>query len=275
MITLKQKTDSGDDLEATFLPERGLNLVSFKRAGIEVIDQGTREAFEKSSNGLGPIIGPHFSSKPHSSDSSHGDNLYHGIGRYAPWQVQQHNGNKLIGTLTGKDTWESKTLAALEGQNFKMYYSAELTKKGLLIDLGIVSDTDSLIGIDFHYALPEGKGTLISEVRDHYYDEEIKLKRIPKEWNYSPQGLLKFDLSHDGNFAFHPLKNPLNGKITLLTSSYQLEVRYNCDCQENSWQLYRPKREQYVCINPISSQNPWKPNLSVSSIQIELEVVVK
>jgi hypothetical protein len=80
------------------------------------------------------------------------------------------------------------------------------------------------------------------------------------------------DLSESGNYAFHPLKDPLRGKIILQTPQYQLETRYSCTSQENSWEFYKPTNGSFVCINPLSSQNPWRPNLSVSSIHIEIEI---
>ena len=56
-MSLKLKHTS---YEATFLPELGMNLASFKWEGIEIIDQSTKPVFEDRFGGLGPLIGPHF-----------------------------------------------------------------------------------------------------------------------------------------------------------------------------------------------------------------------
>lgn len=54
-LTLKNK-----DLTATFLPELGMNLASYKKGDYEAIDQNTQGEFEERFAGLGPLIGPHF-----------------------------------------------------------------------------------------------------------------------------------------------------------------------------------------------------------------------
>lgn len=42
--------------------------------------------------------------------------------------------------------------------------------------------------------------------------------------------------------------------------------------EENCWQLYHPEGASFVCIEPISSQDPRHPNLSVSAISIRLAI---
>lgn len=254
MFTLKKTTENGSLLEAAFEAEGGLRLISFKREGIEVIDQKSQSSDEKRIEG---VIGPH---------------LYQEILNQIPWQIEQKE-NRFIGTLTGKDIWNDKPLSNWIGQNFKMLMNAELTSRGLILDLSIVSDTDSLIGFDVHYFLPQKKGVVQSEVKDFYYDPEIKLKKIPKEWDYSTLGLLTHSLDHECNYAFHSLKNPLKGSILLHTDDFTVATRYSCHCQENCWQLVHATESDYVSIKPMSAQNPWRTNLTVSGIQIELEIL--
>ena len=59
-IRLKNTSTQGHPLEATFLPEGGMNLCSYRLGEIEVIDQETLPLFEERRAGLGALIGPHF-----------------------------------------------------------------------------------------------------------------------------------------------------------------------------------------------------------------------
>ena len=59
-IVLKNTTEKGEQLEAVFLQDLGLNLKSYKKDDLEIIDQSTQAEFENRFSGLGPLIGPHF-----------------------------------------------------------------------------------------------------------------------------------------------------------------------------------------------------------------------
>ena len=59
-ITLTNIAPKGELLQATYLPEKGMNLISYKMGDIEVIDQSTYPLFEERFAGLGALIGPHF-----------------------------------------------------------------------------------------------------------------------------------------------------------------------------------------------------------------------
>lgn len=285
-IVLKSKTPSGELLEATYLPGVGMNLISFKKGNIEVIDQSTRAQFDERFAGLGALIGPHFHRRkvlppikdeslfPHiarAKKEGSSDPFSHGIGRYAPWKVEATE-HHIKGILTGKDEWNGVPLASLEGQNFKMTYQAELHPTGLSIEMSVVSDTDSIVGIHHYYYLPKGTGKVISDVQDYYLENGEK-KPLDSTWNITNRHHMEFDLKNGADYTFHPFPNPLEGKITLDTGSYQLITRYSCASQENSWQLYHPKDASFVCIEPLSAQDPRHPNLTVSSIKIHLEVV--
>ena len=284
-ITLKNTTTSGIPLEATFLPSKGMNLISYKRGNIEVIDQSTKWEFERRYAGLGALIGPHFHRrKPHlipkmdvakfpylaNLNKEQTDPLSHGIGRYAPWQAQ-FTGTSIEAKLSGKDTWNDVPLSTLEGQNFQMTFHVDLTKLGLDLKLSVVSDTDSIVGIHYYYYLPEGKGTVISQVQKTYIANNER-KPFPQDWKIDEQHFLYYELDQDTDFTFFPYPNPLEGNITLKTEKYHLVTTYACASQENSWQLWHPKGASFVCIEPVSSQDPRHPNLSVSSINIRLEI---
>ena len=287
-ITLKNKTTRGESLEVTYLPEKGMNMISFKKGDLEIIDQSTKALFEERFAGLGALIGPHFHHKnaavvPKVKDESlfpHiarvkakgiQDPFSHGIGRYAPWQVEARE-HWVRGILTGKDQWNGVPLAELEGQNFKMTFEAELLPDGLHLDLAIVSDSDSLVGIHYYYHLPEGKGVVKSEVQDFILDHNER-KPIPSSWNFNEQHQLIYPLEQDTDFTFFPFPDPLEGSILLDAGVYRLRTKYSCLSQENSWQLYHPAGASFVCIEPLSSQDPRHPNLTVSSLKIHLQIL--
>lgn len=286
-LILTNKTSDGAPLQATFLPDQGMNLISFKKGDLEVIDQSTRPLFEERFAGLGALIGPHFHRRhaaalPKITDESlfphiarvkaKGilDSFSHGIARYAPWKTIS-TPTSVKATLTGKDTWKGVPLAALEGQNFTMHYNATLTEKGLEIAMDVVSDTDSLVGIHYYYHLPKGKGKVISGIQPQYIAKE-GLQPVPKEWMNNQQ-VLTFDLSNAADYTFFPFPEASGGKIILDAGDYRLQTTYKSPSQENCWQLYHPQGASFVCIEPLSSQDPRHPNLSVSSLKIALEFV--
>lgn len=287
-IVLENLTPQGQLLQATFLPERGMNLISYKKGDLEVIEQSTWSIFEERFAGLGALIGPHFHRRPPeivpklkdeslfphiARVKSKGvqDPFSHGIARYAPWQAEATQ-TAVKAVLTGKDTWNGVPLSELEGQNFTMNFQADLKEDGLHLELSVVSDTSSLVGIHYYYALPQGKGKIISRVMDQVRMEG-ELRPIPADWNFDDQQLLTFDLDQETDFTFRPYPNGLEGDILMENEAYCLRTRYKCLCEENCWQLYHPKGAPFVCIEPISSQEPRHPNLTVSSIQIHIEII--
>jgi hypothetical protein len=274
-IFLECQTASGAPLQATFLPEYGMNMISYKMGDIEIIDQTTKEQFEKRSAGLGAIIGPHFHTKrqlvnslkldaekfPHILNikpNSSNDYFSHGIGRYAPWKSTS-TPTKVTAELTGKDLLKNIPLSTLEGQNFKMNFSAELTPDGLNIKMSVVSDTASLVGIHYYYHLPENSGKVFAKVKNNH--------------NISESHDLIFDLENEVDETYHPFPNPLEGQILLDTGTYKLLTTYASHSEENCFQLYHPKNASFVCIEPLSAKNPRNANLTVSSISINLKIL--
>lgn len=286
-IILKNQSPSGEILQATFLPDHGMNLISFKKGSIEAIDQSTRTLFDERFAGLGALIGPHFHRRhpatlPKIADESlfphiarvkakdTPDPFSHGIARYAPWKAEAGE-TSVKATLSGKDTWNGVPLAALEGQNFKMNFNASLTTSSLNINIDVVSDSDSLVGLHYYYHLPEKTGRVLAAVQPKYIGPN-GLEPLPDTWNINNQQLLIFDLDQEADFTFFPFPSPREAKITLDTGLYQLITSYTCQSSENCWQLYHPKGASFVCIEPISSQDPRHPNLTVSALQISLEI---
>ena len=180
-ISLKNRTPSGSPLEAIYLPEMGMNMISFKRGDIEVIDQSTWNLFDERFAGLGPLIGPHFHHrKPEIIKPIPDESLFphiarlrakgiqepfsHGIARYASWKTE-FTETSIRAVITGKDTWNGIALSQLEGQEFRMTLHVDLTPSGLKIHLAVASDTDSLVGIHYYYRLPQGRGKIKSFVQ--------------------------------------------------------------------------------------------------------------
>lgn len=275
-------------LEATFLPDSGMNMASYKLGDIEVIDQSTRNLFEERFAGLGALIGPHFHRRkketlPKIKDESlfpHiarvkakgvDDPFSHGIGRYAPWKAES-DVSKIKAELSGKDVWNGVPVSALEGQNFKMVYAAELLPTGLQIDISVVSDADSLVGLHYYYYLPQGQGTVYSRVQDCILDNG-ETRPIPRDWKYdADQKHLQLSLDRAYDNTFYPFPDTLEAQIMLDAGSYRLFVSYTCASQENAWQLYHPAGASFVCIEPLSAQDPRHPNLTVSSLRVHLQI---
>lgn len=288
MIVLEHQTKQGERLQATFLPDKGMNLISLKKGELEVIDQTTQSLFDERYAGLGTLIGPHFHHRqPNLIPTIKDEQLFphiarvkakgivdpfsHGIARYAPWKAESTT-MSVKAQLSGKNTWNGVPLSSLEGQNFNMYLEAHLRENGLFLNLSITSDKDSLVGIHYYYALPHGKGRIKSDIQNQVRINR-ELQPIPSDWKFDSQHHLSFDLNNEADFTFRPYPDLLKGSILLETEEYQLHTRYECPCAENCWQLYHPKDASFVCIEPISAQDPLHPNLTVSSLSIHLEIL--
>lgn len=259
-----------ENFKAEFLPEMGMALKSFTDGSTEAIAQSTAAEFTQTRAGLGVLIGPHFLSRPLLKEKlKENDPYLHGIARYAPWNFE-HGTTWIHARLTGKDTLNGKPLAELEGQDFEISYKAHLDKEGLHSKLSIVSETDSLVGAHFYYNLPEGKGIVSSKIKPVCLDQGEAIPVNPEWLEKDSEHNLSFDLQNETDYSFYPYPNPLEGTIQLDTQTHTLHVRYKSPSAENCWQLWHPKGADFVCIEPISSQNPRKPNLTVSQLEISL-----
>lgn len=284
--TLKVSLEDGSQLEATFLPAEGMTLSSFKLDQIEVIDPRSAEGFKDRHAGLGVLIGPHFHRRktqiiPKITDESlfphiarcraQGieDPFSHGVARYAPWKTTCTE-NRIDATLSGKDVWQGVPLKDIEGQDFEMRMKVELLKTGLHLDLSVVSESDSLVGIHYYYQLPEGPKRILSRVKPFCLDQGEK-KPVNPSW-LQDNHRLEIPLKGKIDAAFYPYPDPLNGEIDLMTDRFVLKTRYSCLSAENCWQLFHPEEASFVCIEPISAQDPHHPNLTASSLSLNLMI---
>lgn len=286
---LERETPKGV-LKAVFNPEKGMNLTSFSLNGVEVIDQSTKNLFEERFAGLGALIGPHFHRRknppkvdlpPSFKRLSKGKKIEeeevfsHGIARYVPWETQVSK-EIIDAKLSGKSEVEGVPIAKFEGQGFQMRYLGRLTDEGLSIKLSIVSDSDSLVGLHYYYRLPEGKGTIKTQAAPRFRKTHDEVADLPQDWVQGEGNRIELNLeSQEADFGFHPYPSPFGNEIILETNEYTLTTQYSCASEENSFQIYRPKGADFVCIEPLSSSNPKKPQLTVSSIEVLLGIDVK
>lgn len=291
-IVLKNVAEDGTPLQVTYLPGKGMNMVSYKKGDIEVIDPSTAPLFEERFAGLGPLIGPHFHKRkpeilpkisqeelfPHiarvRAKNGGVDPFSHGVGRYAPWTYEATE-NSVKAVLTGKDEWNGIALKDIENQDFTMKFDAELLPDGLHLELSVVSDSDSLVGIHYYYHLPQGKGTVSSGVQNKFIAIDKTLP-IPGDWDYDLTSQeLNFSLNNEADFTFHPFPDPTKGEVLLDAGDYQLKTSFVSDSEECCFQLWHPRDASFVCIEPVSAYNPRSLSLSVSSIKIHLEIIAE
>lgn len=284
--TLRLKLEDGSLLEATFLPAEGMTLSSFKRDQIEVIDPLSAEGFKDRHAGLGVLIGPHFHRRkpalvpalpdetlfPHIARcKAQGieDPFSHGVARYAPWRATGTE-TSIIAELSGKDLWQGVPLKTIEGQDFEMRMKADLLPTGLRLDLSVVSESDSLVGIHYYYALPQGQNKISSRVQplclDHGEQKPVKAAWI------NPDHHLEIPFKESIDLSFSPYPDPLVGEIDLKTEKYILKTQYSSLSAENCWQLYHPEQASFVCIEPLSAKDPRHPNLTASSLTLNLMI---
>lgn len=286
-ICLKGESSDGKIFTAHFLPSKGMNLISYKKGDLEVIDQTTWPLFEERFAGLGAMIGPHFHHRqlslipkiPDLSLFPHAQRIFekggnepfsHGIGRCAPWTIENKTDQALRAILSGEDIWKGIELKELEGQNFKMSYEAAIIPEGLEISLSVKGETEALIGLHTYYALPSGKGVLQALVEEKYVDKS-EYRPIPSSWNYSDH-LLTYSLDKETDYGFHPFPDLLHGDINLACETHRIRVQYWCDNEENSFQVWHPLGASFVCIEPLSAKDPRKPKLTVNRLKILISI---
>jgi hypothetical protein len=286
-VHLQHLTKDKKLLEATFSPSHGMNLLSFKHDGFELIDTSTDGDFKKRLGGLGPLIGPHFYHRkkedvkavsstlfPHIkslSDSQKKDPLSHGVGRYCAWNYDETS-TSINSHLSGLDAREDVTLASIEGFNFKMDFSAHLTAKGLEIDYRVVSENHpSTIGLHYYLRLPNKKGFVTISSMNKYNDMG-NWKKIPKEW-LNEDGALHFDLKNQSDFGFLPNTTDNTGEAILTTPSHSLKISYKAASDEHAFQLYHPKDSSFVCIEPVSAKNPRSPAGNSHRLKVKIEIL--
>ena len=286
-IHLQHLSEDNKLIEAIFAPESGMNLMSFKKDGLELIDQATKPDFIRRFAGLGALIGPHFYHRakdeipsldadtfPHIAtlkDLKETDPLSHGIGRYVSWNYDETS-SSISAHLCGLDTHKGKTLASLEGFNFKLNFNCHLTSRGLEIKYHVEGDMHpTTIGLHYYLSLPDKKGFVSMETKEHYNDMGT-LKQIPDEW-LETAGKLKFDLKNESDFGFFPNSEDNKGSAILSTPSHSLKISYEAKSEQNAFQLYHPKGASFVCIEPVSAKDPRAPIGTDHTLYIKLEVL--
>jgi len=229
---------------AEFSLKEELQLISFKKGDLEIIDPAA----------------PFFVGLRLDSDCPK-----------APWSGELKEGI-LSASLTGEDEWNQTSLANSEGQGFKLHSTATLDGDALRLYHSVVSDTDSLVGNLFHLRLPEGANHIEFDSKEHIYVSG-HLKPIPPQWSRSEEGRITIPVKADLDLGILPFLNPTGGTIRLITKDYQVEVGYQSTNQESSWYVTSHKGSSHISLGAVSSQNPWKPNLTVSSINLSLRVL--
>ncbi|MCH9620835.1 MAG: hypothetical protein S4CHLAM20_02390 [Chlamydiia bacterium] len=286
-VHLKHLSKDKKLLEAIFAPAEGMNLISFRKDGKEFIDQSTKADFDKRFAGLGALIGPHFYHRkqneippldpeifPHISslgDLSKTDPLSHGIGRYVSWNFD-NTSSSITGTVCGLDTHNGKTLASLEGFNFKLHFSCHLTNSGLNIKYEVTNEEKpTTIGLHYYLALKDKKGSVTIKSKKQYNDMGT-FKDIPNKWRDS-HGNLHFDLKNESDFGFFPDTTDNTGQAVLKTKSHSLKISYKAFSDQHAFQLYHPKDGSFVCIEPVSAKNPRAPEGLNHKLHINIEVL--
>ncbi|NGX51220.1 MAG: hypothetical protein K1060chlam2_01082 [Chlamydiae bacterium] len=268
-VHLKNISSQGQPLQATFLPEGGMNLISYRLGEIEVIDQKTKPLFKERMAGLGALIGPHF----HHRQNISIEPFSHGIARYVPWKYVSSD-TQIKAHLHGSDLYKGTSLAELEGQDFKMSYEARLLERGLFIELKIESAFPSVVGLHTYYAL-RGRGLVRGEVQPTYRDQD-EWKALPKEWTNGSKNRLHFSLPQKADFGFIPAMKTINDhdyRMILDTEDYSLHLDFNsASDKEISCQLYHPEGSSYLCIEPLSARSPQSPILTRSTLEVKLEI---
>lgn len=285
-VVLKKKARDGMLYEATFLPEKGMNLISFKKDEVEIIDQSTRSLFEERYAGLGALIGPHFHHRkeelitavpfeerfPHIARvKAKGvkEPFSHGIARYAPWNYSAKE-SLITARITGNDTWNDVLLSSLEGYMFAIYMNVELREDGLFIELSVEADRPSVVGTHYYYALGSQKTFIETDCKDQYFDGK-NLVAIPEQWK--KQNKVMVPISEALDLGFFPQKTDKYSEVLLHTDTHKVSVRYESHTGESSFQLFHPKDASYVCIEPLSATFPRQPKLSSSGVNLYIEII--
>jgi len=273
---------------ATYLPEGGMNLISYKLGEIEVIDQRTKPLYGERKGGLGALIGPHFHQReeiskgydtslfPHIAKgikAGRKDPFSHGIGRYVPWKFVSSE-TQIKAKLCGDDLYKGVPLKIFEGQDFIMTYEARLLPTGLFIEYKVESEKPSVIGLHYYYVL-SGKGNIHGTVQKEYRENK-EWKSLPKTWTKGEENHLDFSLPQEADYGFLPVKKTPNDHdyhLILDTETYSLHIDYiAASDQEISYQVFHPKDATYVCIEPLSAKDPSHPTLNRSTLEVKLEI---
>ena len=287
-VILKNYSLDNEILEATYVPSHGMNLISYRKGNIEIIDQTTSFLFHERFAGLGALIGPHFHQQekitvgydtslfPHiekGKKEGRKDPFSHGIGRYVPWKFVCSQ-TQIQAELCGSTLYKGIPLSTFEGQDFHMKYQARLLSEGLFISFSIESEKPSLVGLHYYYALPK-QGIVEGIVKPTYRDGN-QWKNLPPLWTKGKDHHLFFPLSQQADFGFLPDRKHLEThdfQISLNGEKHVVHIKYTAaEESELSFQIYKPKSGSFVCIEPLSAKDPKYPKLSRSHLEVKLQI---
>ncbi len=269
-VTLQNTDESGELIQAVFVPEKGMNLISFKKSDIEVIDQKTQPLFDTRCAGFGALIGPHFHHRKHLDKEP----FSHGIARYVPWNFAASS-TQIKAMLSSDQIYEGKSLEEIEGFGFEMTYEARLLSHGLCIKYQISATQPSVIGLHYYYTLPPDGGQIHGEVKNEYRDN-TGWKPLPKKWMGAKETMLQFPLPQEADFGFTPLPDTHDHRIIYDTQDFSLHIDYLTGSnQEISCQIYQPPKSSFVCIEPIAALNPREPIINDHVLEVKLDIFKK
>lgn len=285
-VVLQHKTKDGELYKATFLPENGMTLCSFKKGDVEVIDQTTWHMFEEKCSGLGQYIGPHFYHRkpeevtqvpdpslfPHLNGSQGTPEPFsHGIGHFVPWNWGASD-TTMAAYISGIDNVGGVTLAALEGFDFQLNYHVRLTATGLEIDLKADSDRHPVFcGLHTYYALTDSTGHVTMNCEGKYNDMG-NWQEIPDRWKGTDR-TLDFNLDEAADYGLHPVAENGVYKATLATGKHKVHVSYeSSNPEEHGFQLYHPEGASFGCLEPGSARDFRAANQLNNHLKIKLEI---
>ncbi len=290
IVKLTNLSESGERLEASFCPSIGMNLLSFKKDGIEMVCQKTKPLFTERSAGLGALIGPHFHHRkdedihlgfdesvfPHilkAKEKNQKEPFSHGIARYVPWKYSASS-TQIEAWLLGTDRYQNTLIKDFEGQDFEMHFHAMLVHDGLLINYSIRSEKPSVIGFHYYYELDPN--ATVEAFTQNKMRKNSNLENIPSNWYQEESAKLQIPINQELDLGFEPKLHDTHPyhKIQVRSETRIFHIEYTSSNEdETSWQLYHPDKEEFVCIEPLSASNPRSPRLTFSNLQLKLNQI--
>lgn len=282
-LTIVGQTPSKGLIEAVFAPEKGMNMMSLKINGHQMIDQSTIGLFEERAAGLGALIGPHFHHRPPEKIVPVDPSLFphlailkernitepfsHGIARYVPWKVLLAEKEVIKAELTGSMNYRGVLIKDLEGFDFHMTFEARIIENGISLNLQISSQQPSVVGLHYYYQLKDKKGQVSSQIVPALRDQAL-----PSWLQFDPTThLFKYNCHEPSDFGFKPHPHPKMGWINFSTGDIKAVVRYVTPT-DSSWQMWHPEKASFVCIEPLSALDPRHPTAKVSGLIACIEV---
>ncbi len=287
-LMLQNKSSTGSLIKAIFAPDKGMNLISFQRANIEVMEQTTKDLFDFRCAGLGALIGPHFHHRDAKDIPSINDDLFphikslrekkvlepfsHGIARYVPWKYAASD-TQIKAHLSGSHEHKGVFLRDLEGFDFEMKLDIRLLENGLFISYHVDAEKPSTLGLHYYYALSNQVGKVWGDTNGYIRKDKTWNKMPEKMQSSTSKFAIDIDSKTDLDIGISPLDPQEENKVILDTDDYSLHIYYNSDSnKEGSLQIYKPQEASFVCIEPLSAKFPRKPHLLQSTLEVKIEI---